>query len=56
VIWVMALVVLSPWIGLITLVVVEARHAERLRVLEREVLALKGTLEPLVADLGWKRE
>lgn len=46
----------SPWLGMIILVVVQSRHAERLRVLEREVLALKATLEPLAADLGWKKE
>jgi hypothetical protein len=47
--------IVSPWLGMIILVVILSRHAERLRVVEREVLAMRDVLGGLVDDLGWKK-
>jgi hypothetical protein len=48
--------ILSPWVGLIVLVVVQGRSNERIGVLEREVAGLRDKMVGLTKDLGWKED
>lgn len=48
--------VLSPWIGLIILVVMHAHSAERLDVLERQLVGLREKVNALIGELGWKEK
>jgi hypothetical protein len=48
--------VLSPWVGLITVVIVQGHTSERLTALEQEVSVLHDQMGGLTKDLGWKQE
>lgn len=53
---VVGVIALVPWVGLIIMVVMHGHSADRITVLEREVIVLKDTTNALTKDLGWKEK